>query len=114
VGRLGIVDGGEVPLSDLHGASLHFTPDAGRSRAESAAAKLGLLNPDVQAEAYPVDVEEANAEAIITGADAVVDCSAERSTRWLVNRACCATGTALVPTVATRVARPREPDSAQS
>ena len=96
MGRLGIVDGGEVMTLDLHGGTLHFTPDVGRSRAESAAAKLGLLNPDVQAEAYPVDVEEANAEAIITGADVVVDCSAERPTRRLMNRACCATGTALV------------------
>jgi molybdopterin/thiamine biosynthesis adenylyltransferase len=96
VGRLGIVDGDEVAARDLHGASLHFTPDVGRSRADSAAAKLGLLNPDVQADAYPVAVEGANAEAIVAGADVVVDCSSSASTSALANRACCATGAALV------------------
>jgi molybdopterin/thiamine biosynthesis adenylyltransferase len=96
VGRLGIVDGGDVTARDLHGASLHFTPDVGQSRAESAVAKLGLLNPDIQADAYPVAVEEANAEAILAGASVVVDCSGSSRTRTLVNRACCATGAALV------------------
>ena len=100
-GRLGIVDGRDVTARDLHGASLHFTPDIGRLRAESAVAKLGLLNPDVHAEAYPVDVEETNAEAIVAGADVVVDCSDSARTRALVNRACCETGAALV-TGATR------------
>ena len=38
VGRIGIVDDGVVGLSELQRQSLHFTPDVGLPRAESAAA----------------------------------------------------------------------------
>lgn len=96
VGRLGIVDGDRVELSNLHRQPLHFTPDLGASKAESAAAKLGLLNPEVAADPYPADVEEANAEAIIAGSDLVVDCTDSFESRYLVNDACCTQGVPLV------------------
>src|SRR4051812_44267530 len=37
VGRLGIVDDDDVELSNLHRQPLHFTPDVGEPKAESAA-----------------------------------------------------------------------------
>src|SRR3954470_8853575 len=46
VGRLGIVDDGDVELSNLHRQHLHFTPDVGVPKVHSAVAKLGFLNPD--------------------------------------------------------------------
>ena len=52
VGRLGIVDDGDVELSNLHRQHLHFTPDLGVPKAHSAAAKLGFLNPDIVVEPY--------------------------------------------------------------
>ena len=96
VGRVGIVDSDRVELSNLHRQPLHFTPDVGRLKAENAAAKLAFLNPEVQLEPYPVRFEDANAEAIVAGADVVVDCSDSFDTRYLVNDACCAQGVALV------------------
>ena len=96
VGRVGIVDSDRVELSNLHRQPLHFTPDVGRLKAENAAAKLAFLNPEVQLEPYPVRLEDANAEAIVAGADVVVDCSDSFDTRYLVNDACCAQGVALV------------------
>src|SRR3954454_23857936 len=47
VGRLGIVDSDVVELSNLHRQTLHFTPDLGVPKAESAAAKLRFLNPEI-------------------------------------------------------------------
>jgi adenylyltransferase/sulfurtransferase len=96
VGRVGIVDSEPVELSNLHRQLLHFTPDLGSPKAESAAGKLGLLNPEVVVEPYPVRLEEANAEAIVAGADVVVDCSDSFATRYLVNDACCAQRVPLV------------------
>lgn len=96
VGRIGIVDSDPVELSNLQRQPLHFTPDIGTNKAESAAAKLGVFNPEVTVEPYPVRLEEANAEAIVTGADVVVDCSDTFDTRYLVNDACCAAGVAVV------------------
>ena len=96
VGRLGVVDGDRVELSNLHRQPLHFTPDVGSWKAESAAAKLALLNPEVLVEPYPVRLDEGNARAIVAGADVVVDCSDSFATRYAVNDACCAEGVALV------------------
>ena len=47
-------------------------------------------------EPYPVELDEANAEAIVMGADVVVDCTDSFETRYLVNDACCAQGVPLV------------------
>lgn len=96
VGRIGIVDSDEVELSNLNRQFLHFTPDVGGLKAETAAQKLGVLNNDVTIEPYPVRLEAANAEAIVMGADVVVDCSDSFETRYLVNDACCAQCVALV------------------
>jgi len=90
VGHLGIVDEDAVELSNLHRQPLHFTPDVGRQKAENAALKLGVLNPEVQVDPYPVRIDAQNAPAIVMGADVVVDCSDSFATRYVVNDACCA------------------------
>jgi molybdopterin-synthase adenylyltransferase len=96
VGQIGIVDGDTVDLSNLHRQPLHYTPDVGSSKADSAAAKLGLVNPLTMVEAFPANLDEANSEAIVMGADAVVDCTDSFEARYLVNDACCAQAIPLV------------------
>ena len=96
VGRIGIVDDDAVELSNLQRQLLHFTPDVGVPKAESAAAKLRFLNPDVVVEPYQVRVEAGNAPALIEGQDLVVDCSDSFATRYAVNAACCAARVRLV------------------
>jgi len=96
VGRLGIVDGDDVELSNLHRQLLHFTPDIGVPKAHSAAAKLAFLNPEVVVEPYQVRLDAANAAGLIEGAGLVVDCSDSFETRYAVNAACCAAGVPLV------------------
>src|SRR5213078_4577308 len=73
VGRLGVVDDDDVELSNLHRQPLHFTPDIGEPKAESAAAKLRFLNPDIVVEAYRMRVDETNAAGLIEGQDLVID-----------------------------------------
>ena len=96
VGRLGIVDDDAVELSNLHRQLLHFTPDLGVAKAESAAAKLRFLNPDVVVEPYQMRVDAENAAALVEGQDLVVDCSDSFATRYAVNAACCAARVPLV------------------
>jgi molybdopterin-synthase adenylyltransferase len=90
VGRMGLVDDDAVELSNLHRQLLHFTPDLGVAKAESAAAKLRYLNPDVVVEPYQMRVDAENASALLEGQDLVVDCSDSFATRYAVNAACCA------------------------
>lgn len=96
VGRIGIVDEDAVELSNLHRQPLHYTPDLGRQKAENAALKLGVLNPEVAIDPYPVRIDERNSHAIVMGSDVVVDCSDTFATRYVVNDACCAQRVPLV------------------
>jgi len=96
IGRVGIVDDDRVELSNLHRQTLHLTPDVGARKAENAAIKLGFLNPETVIEPYPARLDAANAEALLAGADVVVDASDSFPTRYLVNDTCCALGTPLV------------------
>ncbi len=92
VGRLGVVDDGEVELSNLHRQHLHFTPDLGVPKAHSAAAKLGFLNPDIAVEPYQARF----APAMLDEQDLVVDCTDTFAARYAVNAACCAAGVPLI------------------
>ena len=96
VGRIGILDDDAVELSNLQRQLLHFTPDIGAPKAESAAAKLRFLNPGIVVEPYQVRFEEGNAAALLEGQDLVVDCSDSFATRYAVNAACCAARIPLV------------------
>lgn len=89
VGRIGVVDGDWVELSNLGRQPLHYTPDIDAQKAESAAQKLGVLNTQITVEPYPVEVDAENAPAIVAGADVVLDCTDSFATRYLVNAACC-------------------------
>jgi molybdopterin-synthase adenylyltransferase len=96
VGRLGIADPDFVEVSNLARQHLHYTHDEGSPKAESAAAKLRFLNPEILVEAYQVRVEEANVRGLVEQQDLVVDCTDSFETRYLVNAACCAAGVPLV------------------
>jgi molybdopterin-synthase adenylyltransferase len=96
IGRIGIVDDDRIELSNLQRQPLHLTPDVGARKAENAAVKLGFLNPETVIDPFPARLEEANAEALLAGADVVVDASDSFSTRYLVNDTCCALGIPLV------------------
>jgi molybdopterin/thiamine biosynthesis adenylyltransferase len=96
VGRLGIADSDVVEISNLHRQHLHFTPDEGQPKVESAAAKLRFLNPEILVEPYQVRVDETNARGLVEPQDLVVDCSDSFATRYAVNAACCAAGVPLV------------------
>src|SRR3954469_4004677 len=96
VGRLGIADSDIVEVSNLHRQHVHFSPDIGVPKVESAAAKLRFLNPDVLVEPYQVRLDAENAPGLVEGQDLVVDCSDSFATRYAVNAACCAAGINLV------------------
>jgi molybdopterin/thiamine biosynthesis adenylyltransferase len=92
VGRLGIVDDGDVELSNLHRQHLHATTDLGAPKVHSAVAALSRLNPEIVIEPYPA----AFTAAMVDEQDLVVDCTDSFDARYAVNAACCAAGVPLV------------------
>ena len=57
VGRLGIVDDGDVEVSNLHRQHLHFTPDVGVPKAHSAVVQARLPQPRHRDRAVPGGVQ---------------------------------------------------------
>ncbi len=96
VGRLRIVDDDTVTLSNLQRQVLHATADIGRPKTESAAARLAALNPGVATDLRAERLCDANAAALIDGADLVLDGSDSFATRRAVNAACTAAGVPLI------------------
>lgn len=96
VGRIGVVDGDWVELSNLQRQPLHYTPDVDTQKAESAAQKLSVLNTEIAVDPYPVEIDADNAQAIVMGASVVLDCTDTFAARYLINEACCAERVPLV------------------
>ncbi len=96
VGTLGIVDSDVVDASNLQRQVLHDTASIGRPKTESAAQRIGALNPHVVVEAWPERITSANARGLVQGYDIVVDGSDNFPTRYLVNDACVLEGRPLV------------------
>src|ERR1700736_3298530 len=65
VGRIGLVDFDVVDFSNLQRQIIHGTPDVGRSKLESAQAKIEALNPEVHVETFDAPFAVANARTLV-------------------------------------------------
>ena len=88
IGRIGLLDADTVDLSNLQRQILHFTPDLGRPKVESAREKVSALNPDIQISAIGERMNEKNFREIISQFDLVVDGTDNFEARFLINQAC--------------------------
>jgi adenylyltransferase/sulfurtransferase len=92
VGRIEIMDADRVDVSNLQRQVLYRTADAGKPKAEAAAARLRELNPLVEVVAIGERFTRANALERLKDVDVVVDGSDNFATRYLVNDACVIAG----------------------
>jgi adenylyltransferase/sulfurtransferase len=96
VGRLTLMDAGRVEVSNLHRQILFTADDLGAAKATVAAARLRQHNPLVQVEARDADVTPGNVLALVAGRTAVLDCTDNFTTRFLLHDACRQAGVPLV------------------
>jgi adenylyltransferase/sulfurtransferase len=87
VGCLGIVDADTLDASNLHRQPIFALEDAGRQKAELAAAAVKRINPAVRVELHALRLDADNALALIRGYDVVLDCSDNFRTKYLINDA---------------------------
>jgi molybdopterin/thiamine biosynthesis adenylyltransferase/rhodanese-related sulfurtransferase len=92
VGTIGVVDFDTVDYSNLQRQIIHGTPDVGRSKLESATARMNALNPEVEVVKHEMALSSANAIGLLADYDMVVDGTDNFPTRYLVNDACVLTG----------------------
>jgi len=96
VGTIGIVDFDTVEIHNLNRQVLYTAEDTGRSKAETAAAKLKQQNPHLNYVVYNEMLKRSNARDIIRHYDVVLDGSDNFACRYLVNDTCVELGKPLV------------------
>jgi len=87
VGRLRVIDDDVVDLSNLQRQTLFTTADIGRPKAELAVERVAAMNPDVMVEPVTVRIDADTAEALLAGADLVLDGCDNFATRLAVSDA---------------------------
>lgn len=88
VGTLGIVDFDVVDESNLQRQIIHKQSNIGERKSTSARDTIKEINPHVQVVLHEARFEAANAEAIISDYDLIVDGTDNFATRYLVNDVC--------------------------
>ena len=96
VGRIGIVDGDAVELSNLQRQVIHGSDALGRSKAKSAAARLHELNPHCRIDVQDVMLDITNVMDLIADYDVVCDGTDNFASRYLINDACVLSGKPLI------------------
>jgi molybdopterin/thiamine biosynthesis adenylyltransferase len=96
VGRITIVDGDRVDLTNLQRQIAHDLARVGSPKASSAAQSIRALNPAVAVTALYERAGATRFAELVATADVVVDCSDNFATRHAVNAACVAHAKPLV------------------
>jgi molybdopterin/thiamine biosynthesis adenylyltransferase/rhodanese-related sulfurtransferase len=102
VGALTIVDGDTVEVTNLHRQVLFDDGSIGAQKAEAAASRVTVLNPDVDVVAVPAWLDDRSAYGIVTGHDLVIDASDNFATRLALSDAAARAGSVLVHGAAIR------------
>lgn len=88
VGKIGIVDGDVVSISNLQRQIVHSMETENINKAESARQTLLKLNDRIEVKTYPIYLDAENAESIMKEYDFVIDAADNFETKFLINDAC--------------------------
>jgi molybdopterin/thiamine biosynthesis adenylyltransferase len=96
VGRITLVDGDRVDLTNLQRQIAHDLARVGAPKASSAARSIAAINPTVHVTALDERADATRLLQLVSEADVVIDCSDNFVTRQAVNAACVAHARPLV------------------
>lgn len=96
VGKITIVDGDVVDLTNLQRQVIHSTERVGVPKALSAKISLQAVNPDVQVVGLMTIPNEELLNALVESHDVVLDCTDNTKSRYLLNSVCANKKTPLV------------------
>ena len=88
VGRLGLVDGDRVDVTNLHRQILFGMNDLGKNKADAAAEALRSVNPEVRIDSWPINLDKENATELLSGWDIIMDGTDNFSARRIINSFC--------------------------
>lgn len=96
VGRITLVDGDVVSLSNLHRQTLFREVDIGKSKASVASKTLRALNADCVIEPHAIPLDPVNAPALVARSTLVLDCADSFATSYILSDVCSALGKPLI------------------
>jgi len=96
VGRITLMDGDRVSLSNLHRQVLFRGADIGAPKAEVAARHMAALNPDCTVSAMTEPLDPSNAPEHVADADLVLDCADSFAASYTLSDTCLAAGRPLL------------------
>jgi molybdopterin/thiamine biosynthesis adenylyltransferase len=96
IGRVGVIDGDRVDVTNLNRQVIHTAGDVGRRKTESAADALKAFRPGLDVESYGEFLTAGNAVGLFRKYDAVVDGSDNFPTKYLCSDAAVVAGRPLV------------------
>ncbi|MGY6536284.1 MAG: ThiF family adenylyltransferase [Pararhodobacter sp.] len=96
VGRITLVDGDRVALSNLHRQPLYRLRDLDVPKVAAAARALADLDPGVTVTPHHCWLDPANAPALLDGADLALDCADTFAVSLALSDACMAAGRPLI------------------
>ena len=102
VGHITLVDHDTVDMTNLQRQVVHTMEQVGQSKVLSAQRAIHAINPDVQVTPVVAKADATHLDVLVSGADVVLDCSDNFSTRHAINAACVAHGKPLVSGAAIR------------
>jgi molybdopterin/thiamine biosynthesis adenylyltransferase len=88
IGHIGLIDADTVDITNLQRQVIHFTPDIGRPKVDSAKEKIAAINPDVKVTTYNDFFMASNALSLLKEYDFIVDGTDNFATKFLINDAC--------------------------
>lgn len=88
IGRMGLVDYDVVDETNLQRQIIHGESTLGKSKLDSAEARIRDLNPYIQIDKYNVPLTSENALELFAPYDVIIDGTDNFPTRYLVNDAC--------------------------
>jgi molybdopterin-synthase adenylyltransferase len=102
VGRIVLVDGDEVDLTNLQRQILHSTLSIGQPKVQSGKRTLTALNPQIEIVALRQRLQAEDFDTLVAQTSVAIDCSDNFATRHALNRACVAHRKPLVSGAAIR------------
>ena len=86
IGKLILIDGDDVELSNLHRQALHGPDDIGKAKIISAKESLGKINAVTKIEIIDEYLDEQNGLDLIRNCDLIIDATDNIKTRKLIDR----------------------------
>ncbi|WP_298851285.1 HesA/MoeB/ThiF family protein [uncultured Ruegeria sp.] len=90
VGRITLVDGDNVDLSNLHRQTLFSEADCGHPKAERAADRCRALNAEVDVVSLKQPLTSENAPGLVSQADIILDCADSYAASYILSDTCLA------------------------